>query len=100
MSTTKKGEVSQVGFVTRRYLEGGKITKESDEPVMMKVRRFETEPAKVNVSLRGVKNLGNYETFHCEVGIQLPCYAEEADAAYDYAAKWARERMIRELEEI
>lgn len=41
------------------------------------VAQFQTEPAYVRINAGVTKNLGNYESFRCDVSITMPCYPEE-----------------------
>jgi hypothetical protein len=63
----------------------------------MKVRQFSSEPAKVSVEMRQIKKLGDFVSFHCHVGLTIPCYAEEVDDAYEVATRWVRGRLNKEL---
>lgn len=43
-------------------------------------------------------NMGNYESLRIEVSLRVPCYPEEAVAAYEYAAAFCKERLVAERE--
>ena len=39
---------------------------------------------------------GTYEFLRIDVSITVPCYKEEADAAFEYASNWAKSRISEE----
>jgi len=83
--------------VTRVY---GKIGAPESKNEELEVRSFVTEPAVVEIGYGLTLNIGNYESARVDVKLTLPCYAEEANAAYDFAKKWAEERVQGEVKEI
>jgi hypothetical protein len=91
---------SAEALVTRTVkLQGGK-TEESQDVQQVQVHRFITEPATVAVSMGLTLNLGRYETARIDVGLKVPCYLEEVDAAYEYARKWVEEKVTAEAEDV
>lgn len=87
-------------FVTRQYKVGSKEGLAQGGEEVIAVHRFATEPAKVEVSLGLTLNLGNFESARISVGVTVPCYKEETDAAYEWAKNWVSERTRREVESI
>lgn len=63
------------------------------------VRKFLTEPAKVSVGANLKKADDAYGNSGVFVSVTVPCYAEELDAAYEYASKKADEYVTRELKQ-
>lgn len=72
----------------------------TSETEIISVNKFVTEPAKVTVDYGLVMNLGNYETCRVGVAVSVPCYFEELDRAYKWAAKWAEDRVMAEQKSI
>jgi hypothetical protein len=60
------------------------------------VRKFVVEPAKIGVSKGLTINLGNFESARIDVSIQVPCYAEEAAEAFEYASAFVEDRLTTE----
>lgn len=83
--------------VTRVY---GKIGAPETKNEELEVRSFVTEPAVVEIGYGLTLNIGNYESARVDVKISLPCYAEEANAAYEYAKKWTEERVQIEVKDV
>ena len=87
--------------VTRHFYQGksklGEGVKDSNET--LEVRSFVTAPAEVGVTFGLTVNLGNFKSARVDVSLKLPCYVEEADAAYDHAEQWVQERVKREVQE-
>jgi hypothetical protein len=86
-------------FVTRQFKTADKVKTEENEEVL-EVHRFVTEPAKVGLEYGITLNLGGYESARVSVLVQMPCYREEVDAAYDHAKQWAEKRIKSEIDEI
>ena len=53
----------------------------------IQVQRFPVgvHPARVTAKYGLTINLGNYESARVDVGIELPCFVEEKDAAFTFA---------------
>lgn len=66
----------------------------------IQVTKFETEPAKVHVGFGLTINLGNYESARLDVSVEVPCYKEQVDDAYQAAKGWVEQRIHQEIEEI
>lgn len=67
-----------------------------DKAEIISVNKFVTEPARVSVDYGLTINLGNYETAKIGVSVTVPCYFEELDAAYKWAARWAETKVMAE----
>lgn len=80
-------------FVTSVFKDGAQQTVLKDEKKDLEIRIFETEPAKVFVGLGLTISLKQYESIRIDVGLSVPCYVEEKEAAYVHALKWVEERV-------
>lgn len=80
-------------------VEGSSFGVSQDERVPLEVEPFVTEPAYVRVSAGVTKNLGNYESFRCDVSITMPCYPEEVETVKervsDAVARILEEEMVK-----
>lgn len=70
---------------------------EEDFDEVLEVHQFVTDPARVRISVGVTKSLGDYEFLRVDVSVEIPCYVEEIDAAYEYAARTASERLEEEV---
>jgi len=99
-SGTEK-RIEAVAVIQRQYFEGKLPSTElvaKNEPIT--VACFLTEPAKVSVGMGLTLNLGNYESARIDVSLVMPCYREEAEAAYTFARNWVEERLTAEVKDI
>jgi hypothetical protein len=78
----------------------GKIGVPEDTDETIEVRTFVTAPATVEIGYGLTLNIGNYESARVDVKVSVPCYREEVDAAYDFAKKWAEDRVRKEVSEV
>jgi hypothetical protein len=76
--------------VTRSY---GKIGAQEATDETIEVKGFAVPPAQVELGYGLTLNIGNYESARVDVKVSVPCYREEADAAYEWAKQWAEERV-------
>lgn len=83
--------------VTKSY---GKIGATEDKQETIEVKTFVTTPATIEMGYGLTLNIGNYESARVDVKVSVPCYREEADAAYEWARTWAEERIKREVKEV
>lgn len=97
MADSKKETVS---LATKARVERQFQGKTEGTDVNLDIHTFVTEPAKVFMDLAVTINLGNYESAKISVGISVPCYKEEVDAAYDYAKNWISDRLQQEVAEV
>lgn len=82
---------------------GGQVVFEkilADENEAINIRRFETDAAKVFVSMGLTINLGDFSSARIDVGLSVPCYAEERDAAYVETTEWVQSRVVAEQKKI
>ena len=93
-----------VAIVRRHYSKFGKTTQMSDAALseedddILKVRTFESTPAKVGLNLGGTfPTKVDYEFAKIDVILELPCYPEEKDECYAHVKKWVHSRFKREL---
>lgn len=78
-------------------LEKGEVA-EADE--LIAVHRFLVPPAKVGFSVGLTLNMGNYESARIEVSVEVPCYKEEIDEAYEYAKHMCSTRLQEEVQSV
>ena len=73
--------------VTAIYKKGGKEVDDDRSEHKLEVRKFPENARVAKVSLKFGKtiNLGNYESLRVDVGVELPCYPEEFEEAYQDA---------------
>lgn len=84
-------------LVTRTF---GKIGLPESKEEPLEVRSFVTPPAHIELGYGLTLNIGNYESARVDVKVSVPCYREEMDDAYEWARKWAEDRMKREVKEV
>jgi len=82
--------------VTRTVM-GKDVSTDTKEDKLV-VNQFVTEPAKVSLTMGVTINLGNFEGARVDVGVTLPCYAEEVEAAHSFASSWVETKIVREIE--
>lgn len=56
---------------------------------VLRVRKFDSEPAYARVSVGETRNMGDYESLRIDVSVSLPCYPEEITDALAEAADTA-----------
>jgi hypothetical protein len=87
-------------FVDRTIRNGKEAVEEEGDEGIIAVHRFETEPANVSVDYSLTMNLGNFESARISVSVQIPCYREEIDDAYEFASAWVEQRIGEERNKI
>lgn len=94
-------EVPTKLVVSKQFKLGtdGKWTDPKDIEEHIHVTRFLTAPAMVGCELGATVNMGNYESARVSVSITVPCYKEEAEAAYDWSKNFVEERFKAEVAE-
>jgi hypothetical protein len=85
-------------FVDNRFVAHGQQPRRLVELAF--TGRFDREPAKVRRSMGGTVKLGDFEFARIEVGIELPCYAEDIEAADGFADAWIHKRIIDEVSRV
>ena len=97
--TTGTTTLPTQALVTRQFRSGGKDVGEPEQiEEVLEIHRFVTTPAQVKLALGKTINLGNYEFLRVDVSLTVPCYKEEADAAFEYAQAWVEDRTLKEAE--
>lgn len=74
--------------------------KDVDKDALMEVREFHTTPAKVKAAMGLTINLGNYESARVDVGVELPCYAEEVPEVMARAWTFCEEEIRKQAVEV
>lgn len=92
-------------WVRRNFTADGNLLpkgEEVGEDCTIEVGTFPAgvEPSKVFRSNGLTVNLGKFESARAEVGISVPCYLEENDAADLFAQKKIRERLQGERKKV
>lgn len=87
-------------FIGKQFKENGVDGPLEGEEEMLAVHQFITTPGQVRCELGLTINLGNFESAKLSVGLVVPCYKEESDAAFNFAKKWVAERVAKEVQEI
>lgn len=88
-------------YVTKAYRKSGvEVGDPESTEDKIGVRKFVTEPAKVMAEAGLTMNMGNYESARLSVAVTVPCYQEELDDAYDFAVKWAGDRLSKEVDRV
>lgn len=86
-----------------RTLEIGRdkeVIDEKDEEEVISVHEFVTEPAVVELHKGLTMAMGNYQFARFDVGVRLPCYAEEVPEALAIVDAFVQDRMAGEAEDI
>lgn len=80
-----------------RELKVGRFKREvvdkRQELQQLAVHQFVTEPAKVTLSKGLTIGMGNYQFARFDVGVTLPCYAEEVPDAIALVDEFVEERL-------
>lgn len=92
--------VASVYTVRRSFTRNGEIISEDDEQEEISIHKFITTPAETGVSFGSTINLGNYEAARIDVWCKVPAYREELDEAFEFAKKFADNKMTEELEKV
>lgn len=69
-----------------------------DEYEEIEIQVFETDPAFVGVKAGTTKSLRQFESLRVDVTAQLPCYVERMDETFAYAADWAADKLMEEVD--
>jgi hypothetical protein len=87
-----------------RELKVGKYKKEvvdkRQELEQLAVHQFVTEPAVVKLSKGLTMGFGNFQFGRFDVGVTLPCYAEEVPDAIAMVDQFVEERLGQEAQNI
>lgn len=102
-SKKKSSVMKQAKVTVRRTILAGVDQEKVSEKFSsdnIEVGPFVTDTAKVSVSSSVKVNLGNYENADVFVGVSLPCYVEETDAAFEQASLFVADKLQEELDSI
>lgn len=99
MSETEQQKFHPTTITVNRTTKSGKDDSADGEPETVEVHKFATNPAIVSISYP-VKLTRNYQTAGITVGISLPCYAEEIDAAFEKANNLVIARLKVEIPKV
>lgn len=94
--------VRPVELTIRKTFKDGALQLENEyvEDELIQVSPFLVEPAEVGCS-RGITiNMGNFESARVDVSVKVPCYREELDEAYEFAARFTEERLMNERDKV
>lgn len=100
MSKGQGTTVATQAFISTQFKDNGVEGNLDGKDETIAVHQFVTTPAEVRVELGLTLNLGNYESARLNVGVVVPCYKEETDAAFKYAKNWVSERVAAEVKDI
>jgi hypothetical protein len=95
---TTEGAAQSFVTVTQKTGAGEQELKAED--AILRIMKFVTTPAVVNLEMGVTLNLGQFESARITVGVSVPCYKEEVDQAYAYAKTWITERLQAEVKEV
>jgi len=95
----KRTEQSATIEVKRSFSVSGDEVHRADTDETIEVHHFVTEPARVGVSAGTTLNMGNYEAVRLDVSVQVPCYHEEVERAFEWAKAFAKNRLAKECKE-
>ena len=100
--TDETGPTEKTGLiqVSRIYTEGGEIVREEADEETIEVRTFKSDVATIDFGIGMTLNLGNYESVRVNVGITLPTYIEQQEAAYASAKKFVDTKLNEEVDKI
>lgn len=88
-----------VAFINNRFTFKQETQRETSSEEVVEIVKFEpdTAIAKVRRGYGLTLNLTNYESARLDVGIEVPCYLQDVDAADEWARQWVEERVIKEV---
>lgn len=77
----------------------GQPEESSSTEELIEIHKFATQPAVASVSIP-LKMTMDYQSLGIEIGVSLPCYAEELDAGIEKAYEIAFARITAKIPEI
>lgn len=97
--TTERNGIVEVSAHYRNKSTGETSTDLSER--LIEVQAFEIDHvAEVDVRYGMTINLGNFESARLDIGVKLPCYAEERDEALVAARAFVEEEMRAQVSKI
>jgi len=87
--------------VTKTWKDGKFTVDEDNSEELIEVKKFAegAHIARVSFGGRMTVNMGNFESIQVSVGIELPCYVEEVQDAFDAAKNLVNQRLNTEVED-
>jgi len=87
--------------VARVFKKSGELVSASDGDVeTVDTPLFVGPTATVSCGLSRTVNLGDYESAKIDVFMSVPCYLGEEQAAFEYAKKFASEKLAEEVKKV
>jgi len=84
--------------VRRQYKEEGDLVIDPEEETEeIAIQDFYVEPAHSSLKVNHTLNMGQYWSASVQVGINVPHYREEHEAAFKFVAKTVAERLAKEI---
>lgn len=92
----KKG-FEPIVVYTRKQFKSNQENGETEEDEVIAVRQFVVDPARVGVKMSVTKNLGDFNSVTVACNIEIPCYTEEIETAYERAKEFVSARIQNEF---
>lgn len=84
--------------VRRQYKQNGVLVTDPEEEVEeIPIQGFEVEPAHVGLRVNHTNNMGNFWSLSVQVSMDVPCYREEHEEAFEFVSKTVVERLGKEI---
>jgi len=84
--------------VQRQYKESGDLVIDPEEETEeIEVQGFHVEPAHATLQVSHTLNMGQYWSTTVRVGMDVPCYREEYEKAFEFVVKTITERLAGEI---
>jgi hypothetical protein len=98
----KRPRRAEAGRLTVQAMYSNPGRQDSADERLLEVRTFPegVTPAQASVLYSFTKNLGNYESVKVSVGVTLPCFAEEIEAAQQQASALAERMLYAKINEV
>ena len=90
------------GFSNHEIGKDPETAETNETEFIFETREFSPEkpPTQVEVKLGLTINLGNFESARVDVGIRIPCTAEEIRPVFDEAKAWCTKQIGGEVKKI
>lgn len=84
--------------VRRQYKQNGVLVVDPEEEVEeIPIQGFEVEPAHVGLRVNHTNNMGNFWSLSVQVTMDVPCYREEQEEAFEFVSKTVVDRLGKEI---
>jgi hypothetical protein len=101
METDVEGEDHAiVAMIDNRFVFKSETQRETSSEEVVGILKFKGPVAKVRRGYGLTLNLSNYESARLDVGVEVPCYLQDVDAADEWARVWVEERVVKEVENV